>query len=219
MRIVSQLALTFSTKFHWKFLAGGVGHKFPRCFLHISGGAGGLKVGLAGLLAPELGVFLEPPPPPPLPPGVGDAVDLLVSLVSLTTNLHQRAVTFLHRLIPRLLHEGDGTFLVERLLADFLPARFELSDVGVVTLLGVLVSALQDRLLLQGGDGLLLVNTAEPCLGVLLTRAEVHPPGDGGVLLPARPGLLAVTVTTVAYEVSPAEGEEETQEQSLQHRY
>ena len=174
MTTTNKVSLTFATEFNWKFLAGGVGHKFPRCFLHISGGAGGLKVSLAGLLAPELGVFLEPPPPPPLPPGVGDAVDLLVSLVSLTTNLHQRAVTFLHRLIPRLLHEGDGTFLVERLLADFLPARFELSDVGVVTLLRVLVGALQDGVLLQGLDFLLLHQAAHTRLRVRSATTEVH---------------------------------------------
>ena len=188
MTTTNNVSLTFATEFNWKFLAGGVGHKFPRCFLQISGGAGGLEVSLAGLLALKLGVFLEPPPPPPLPPGVGDAVDLLVRLVSLTTNLHQRAVTFLHRLIPRLLHEGDGTFLVERLLADFLPARFELSDVGVVTLLRVLVGALQDRLLLQAGHHLLLIHTAQPGLRVGDAAAKVESSVGSISLLAAFPG-------------------------------
>ena len=44
-----------------------------------------------------------------------------------------------------------------------------------MALLHVLVGALQDGLLLQAGDGLLLLNTAEAGLGVLLTAAEVDP--------------------------------------------
>ena len=44
-----------------------------------------------------------------------------------------------------------------------------------MALLHVLVGALQDRLLLQAGHGLLLLNTAEAGLGVLLAAAEVDP--------------------------------------------
>ena len=60
-------------------------------------------------------------------------------------------------------------------LADLLLAGGELGDVGVVALLHVLVGALQYRLLLQAGHGLLLLNTAQAGLGVLLAAAEVNP--------------------------------------------
>ena len=59
-------------------------------------------------------------------------------------------------------------------LADLLLAGGELGDVGVVALLHVLVGALQDGLLLQAGHGLLLLNTAQASLGVLLTSTEVN---------------------------------------------
>ena len=42
-----------------------------------------------------------------------------------------------------------------------------------MTLFDVLVSTLQDGLLLQAGDGLLLLDAAEPRLRVLLTATEV----------------------------------------------
>ena len=59
-------------------------------------------------------------------------------------------------------------------LADLLLAGGELGDVGVVALLHVLVSALQDWLLLKAGHRLLLLNTAETGLRVLLAAAEVN---------------------------------------------
>merc|ERR1712203_850279 len=58
-------------------------------------------------------------------------------------NLLQRSVTLLDCLVEGLLLEGDGA-----------------------ELLSVLVGALQDRLLLQGSHGLLLVHAAQPSVGV-----------------------------------------------------
>ena len=71
-----------------------------------------------------------------------------------------------------LLH---AALLLKVLLADLLLAGGELGDVGVVALLHVLVGTLQYRLLLQAGHGLLLLNTAQAGLGVLLAAAEVNP--------------------------------------------
>ena len=101
-----------------KFLTGGVSHELTRLFLHILGAAGGLVHSPA----------------------------LLRSLP--VTNLLYRFVTFLNCFINSFLFEGDGALLLKVLLADLLLGRLELSDVGVVTLLGVLVSALQDGILL-----------------------------------------------------------------------
>ena len=58
-------------------------------------------------------------------------------------------------------------------LADLLLAGGELGDVGVVALLGVLVRALQDGILLQTGHRLLLVHAAEPSLLVRDAASEV----------------------------------------------
>ena len=69
-----------------------------------------------------------------------------------------------------LFLEGDGTRLLEGLFADLLLCGGELSDVGVVALLGVLVCALQDRVLLDGCHCLLLVHTTQPSFRVLLSR-------------------------------------------------
>ena len=68
-----------------------------------------------------------------------------------------------------------AALLLKVLLADLLLAGGELGDVGVVALLHVLVGALQYWLLLQAGHGLLLLNTAQAGLGVLLAAAEVNP--------------------------------------------
>ena len=148
--LVVTLLLTFlgdtagSADLHGKFLTGGVSHELTRLFLHILGAAGGL---------------------------VHSLTDLLPLAV---TDLLYRFVTFPHSLVESLLFEGDGASLLEVLLADLLLGRLELGDVGVVTLLHILVSALQDRLLLQGGHLLLFLHTAEPGLGVLHTPAEVE---------------------------------------------
>ena len=133
-----------STDLDGKFLTGGVSHELTRLLLHILGAAGGL---------------------------VHSLTDLLPLAV---TDLLYRFVTFPHSLVESLLFEGDGASLLEVLLADLLLGGGELGDVGVVALLGVLVGALQDRLLLQAGDGLLLVHTAEPRVRVCDTPTEVN---------------------------------------------
>ena len=113
-----------------QLLAAGVAHELAGLFLDVLGGAGGLVDGLADLL--------------PLP-----VTDLLQGLVAL-----------LGGLVEGLLLEGDLAGLLEVLLADLLLTGLELGDVGVVALLRVLVGALQDGLLLQGGHRLLLLHAA-----------------------------------------------------------
>ena len=163
--------------------------------------------------------------PPPLPPAVPvlvyaarDAVGILAPGTLVTADLYQGGVALLHCLVLRLLGEGDGAGLLKVLLADLLLAGLELGDVGVVALLRVLVGALQDGLLLQAGHGLLLVHAAQPGLGVLLARAEVHAAGHRAVLLAALPGRAVLAVVAVAAEVSCDCGEQHAQHQTLRHQ-
>ena len=164
--LVVTLFITFlqstpsSTDLDRKLLTGGVSHELAGLLFHVLGAAGGLVHSLADLL--------------PLA----------------VTNLLNWFVTLSDGLIESLLLEGDLTRLLEVLLADLLLGRFELGDVGVVALLDVLVGALQDGLLLQSGDGLLLLDAAEPRLWVLHTATEVEPALDGILLLPPGPGQL-----------------------------
>merc|ERR1719234_679285 len=95
------------------------------------------------------------------------------------------SVALPHCLVEGLLLERDLTGLLKVLFTDLLLAGFELSNICVVALLCVLVRALQDWLLLQTGHRLLLLDTAEPSLSILLTVAEVDPPCRRGVLLPS----------------------------------
>ena len=134
-----------ATKLCWQLFTFCVTDKLTRPLLHVLCGAGGFVNSCA----------------------------LLLSLA--TAHLLNRGVALANSLVERLLVEGDGAGLLEVLLAHLLLAGLELGDVGVVALLCVLVGALQDGLLLQAGDGLLLLNTAEAGLGVLLTAAEVDP--------------------------------------------
>ena len=156
--LVVTLLLTFlgdtagSADLHGKFLTGGVSHELTRLFLHILGAAGGL------VHSPTL-------------------------LRSLTvTNLLHRFVAFLNRLVESFLFEGDGAKFLKVLLADLLLGGLELSDVGVVTLLGILVSALQDGILLQRRHFRDLVHTAEASVRVGDTAAEVNTARDGLLL-------------------------------------
>ena len=148
--LVVTLLITFlqsaagSTDLDGKLLTGGVSHELTGLLLHILGAAGGLVHSLTDLLSLAV------------------------------TNLLYRFVTFPHSLVESLLFEGDGTSLLKVLLADLLLCRLKLGDVGVVTLLHVLVSALQDWLLLQGGHLLLLLHTAQAGLRVLHAAAEVE---------------------------------------------
>ena len=132
-----------SANLNGKLLTGGVSHELAGLLLHVLGGAGGLVHSPA----------------------------LLGTLA--VTDLLYRFVTFLNGLVESFLFERDGTQFLEVLLADFLLTWFELRDVGVVALLGVLVRALQDGILLQTGHRLLLVHAAEPRLLVRDAASEV----------------------------------------------
>merc|ERR1719264_711536 len=143
-----------STDLNWKLFTAGVADKLAGLLLHILGGAGGL------VHRPAL-------------------------LGSLTVaNLLNWLVALFHCLIVSLLLECDRALLLKVLLADFLLAGGELGDIGVVALLHVLVGALQDRLLLQAGHRLLLLDAAEAGLWIFLAAAEVDPAAD---LLPLPP--------------------------------
>ena len=95
-----------------KLLTGSVTHKLARLLRHILGGAGGLVHSLTDL-------------------GSLAIANLLYGLVALP-----------HSLVVGLLLKGDGACLLEILFAHLLLAGLELGDVGVVTLLSVLVGAL-----------------------------------------------------------------------------
>ena len=85
-----------------------------------------------------------------------------------------------------------------------------------MALLCVLVSALQDRILLQGGHRLLLVDAAQPSLWILLAAAEVDPSLDLA-LLTTSPRKLAVTVV-VAHKVADCQPAGDQQNKSLKKR-
>ena len=110
---------------------------------------------------------------------LGRASALVDSLALLgaaaVAELFDRLVAFLHSLVEGLLLEGDLTSFLEVFFAHFLLGRVELRDVGVVALLDVLVGALQDRVLLERGDLLVLLDAAEPGVGVVLATREVDP--------------------------------------------
>jgi len=102
-------------------------------------------------------------------------IDSSALLRALTiANLLEWPVAFLDGLIESLLLEGDLTSLLEVLLANLLLSRRELCDIGVVTLLNILVCAFKDGVLLDGLDGLFLLNTAESSLGIILAGTEVY---------------------------------------------
>merc|ERR1712123_104547 len=105
-------------------------------------------------------------------------------------HLLNRFVAFLHRLIECLLLESDGALLLKVLFTNLLHGRFKLSNVSVVALLSVLVGALQDGLLLQGGDCLLLVHAAQSSIWICDAAAEVNASRDSGILLSASSGKL-----------------------------
>ena len=134
---------------------------------------------LAGLLLDVLG----------LARGLVDGPALLGSLA--VADLLQGLVALLHGLVESLLLEGDLAGLLEILLTHFLLGSLKLRHIGVVALLNILVGALKDGILGEGGDGLLLLDTAEAGLGIGLAAREVNSSLDSSVLLPALPAGLA----------------------------
>merc|ERR1712227_507502 len=124
-----------STDLHRQLLTAGVSYKLARLLLNILGAAAAL------IHCPAL-------------------------LRSLTiAHLLHWLVALLHCLVVSLLLECDAALLLKVLFANLFLAWCELSHIGVVALLHVLVGALQDGLLLH---------TAQASLGVLLTSTEVN---------------------------------------------
>ena len=174
-----------SADLHRQLLASGVSHKLARLLLHILGGAGGLIHGPALLRALAVAHLLD------------------------------RAVALPHSLVEGLLLEGDLTLLLKVLLAHLLLGRGELGDIGVVALLHVLVRALKDRILLQGGDLLQLIYAAEPGVRVRHTVAKVHTARDcDTVCLTSSTGqLTAETASSLTKEICSHAAHQQT------HRY
>jgi len=150
-----------TTDFNWKLLTLGVTNKLARLLLNVLGGARG---------------FI-------------DSAALLRTLA--IANLFDGSVAFLHSLIESLLLEGDLTSLLEVLLANLLLGRRELCDIGVVTLLNILVGALKDGILLEGLDSLLLLNATQPSFRIILAGAEVDSSLDLNSILSASAKLVA----------------------------
>jgi len=160
--LFSLLSNTTSTAdLNWKLLALGISDKLARLLLNVLGGARGF-------------------------------VDSAALLGTLTiANLLNGPVAFLHSLIESLLLEGDLTSLLEVLLANLLLGRRELCDIGVVTLLNILVGALKDGILLEGLDSLLLLNATQPSFRIILAGAEVDSSLDLNSILSASAKLVA----------------------------
>ena len=162
---------------HRQLLAPGVSHKLAGLLLNVAGGAGGLVDGPA----------------------------LLRTLA--VADLLERTVALLHGLLHSLLLEGDLTALLKVLLTNLFLSRRELSDIGVVALLHILVRALKNGILLQRCHGLDPLHTAEPSFRIVLTSAEVNTALDGTVL-----AALAGNLGIVEGEVSRNSGEEESRD-------
>ncbi len=105
----------------------------------------------------------------------------------INTYLSSGLVALLHGLVEGLLLEGDLAALLKVLLADLLLRRLELGHVGEMALLGVLVGALQNGILLERGHLLLLVDAAEPRGGVVDAGTEVNAAGHGVSAVSAQP--------------------------------
>merc|ERR1719438_485386 len=152
-----------STDLNWQLLTAGVSYKLARLLLNILGAAAAL------IHCPAL-------------------------LRSLTiAHLLHWLVALLHFLVVSLLLECDAALLLKVLFANLFLAWCELSHVGVVALLHVLVGALQDGLLLKAGHGLLLLNTAQASLSIFYTSTEVNP-ALHCFFLPSSSGKLVVVV-------------------------
>ena len=119
-------------------------------------------------------------------------------------HLLERLVALLDSLIGGLLLESNLTALLKVLLTDLLLGSLKLCYISVVALLNILVGALQDGVLLDGGDGLLLLHAAEAGVRVSLAAAEVNASGDSTVgagttvKLAAPPGAGAVAAVASA---------------------
>ena len=167
-----------ATDLNGELLALGVTNKLAGLLLDVPGGARGLIDGPA----------------------------LLGSLA--VADLGDGLVALLHGLVESLLLEGDLAGLLKILLTHFLLGSLKLRHIGVVALLNILVGALKDGILGEGGDGLLLLNTAEAGLGVGLAAREVDSSLDSlSDVLPALPAGLTAEGLDVAAAAEADGGE------------
>ena len=123
---------SLTTDLHWLLLTLCISHKVPASLVNVPGGAGGL------VHSPALSLSLA------------------------IANLLHGSVALPDSLLHSLLLEGYLTTLLEVLLAGLLLCWLEVGDVGVVTLLNVLVLTLQDGILGQRLNTLLLDDTQSP---------------------------------------------------------
>jgi len=154
--LLSLLKSTSSTTdLNWKLLTGSISHKLAWLLLHILGATGRL-------------------------------IDSSALLWSLTiANLLHGLVALLHGLVVGLLLKGDRALLLKVLLTNLFLAWGELSDIGVVALLHILVSTLQDWLLLKTCHCLFLFHTAKTSFWVFLASTEVNASLDSAIVLSA----------------------------------
>ena len=141
-----------TTDLNRELLTLGVANKLARLLLNVPGGTGGLIDGPALLGALAVAV------------------------------LDEGSVAFLHSLLVSLLLKGDLTGLLEVLLTHLFLGRAELGHICIMALLHILVGTLQDGILLQGGHGLNLLNTAEARRRVGLAAREVNRTSGGSGL-------------------------------------
>jgi len=152
--LLSLLKSTTSTAdLNWKLLTGSISHKLAWLLLNILGATGGFIHSSAFLWSLSI------------------------------ANLLHGFVALLHGLVVCLLLEGDGALLLKVLLANLFLAWGELSDVGVVTLLYILVGTLQDWLLLKTCHCLFLFHTAKTSFWVFLTSTEVNASLNSSIVL------------------------------------
>ncbi len=136
-----------TTDLYRQFLTAGITYKFARLLLNVAGCAGGL-------------------------------VDSPALLRALTiADLVQRLVALFHILINCLLLESNLAGLFKILLTNLLLGRRELGDIGVMTLLYILVCALKNGILLERSNSLFLLNAAKSSVGIGLTTGEINPSG------------------------------------------
>ena len=172
-----------STDLNREFFAASVAYKLSWLFLHILGCAGRL-------------------------------IDSLADLLTLTiTHLLGGLVALSHCLVKCLLLEGDLTGFLEVLFANLFLGRLELGDVCVVALLSVLVGALKDGVLLQGGDLFSLLNTAQPGVRVCCAATEVDTSLNS--FLSSCPGQLAVQIRAVSNKVGSGDSSQNKNDKCL----
>jgi hypothetical protein len=147
-----------TTYLNRELLASSVSNKLARLLLNVLGGARR---------------FID-----------GSALLRTLSIADLFNGL----VALLNGLVESLLFEGNLTDLLKVLLTHFFLGSFKQGHIGVMALLNILVCALENWILLNGLDGLLLLNAAKAGIRVILAATEINSTWNATIAsLPSRP--------------------------------